>query len=229
MKIERVLIYVFFIALAVWLFGKHGCNGCNFITKGVSGNGNVTSQDRNLADFSEVEVSAVIDIVLNQGEKSAVRIETDDNLQEIIKTEVSNGRLKISMPDHFSLKNKTKLTAFVTIKTLEKLEITGVCDVKCASPLVLDKFNFQFTGVGDAELKGSANDATFENTGVGNVNAVEFVCQKLSAQNTGVGDLKCRAEVEISLENTGVGDIEYAGNAVIKSVNSSGVGKVKKI
>jgi Putative auto-transporter adhesin, head GIN domain len=229
MKIERVLMYIFFIALAVWLFGKRGCNGCNFISKGVSGNGQVTSQNRELTAFSEVEVTAVIDVVLNQGEKSAVRIETDDNLQEIVKTEVSNGRLKISMPDRINVKNKVKLIAFVTVKTLDELKITGVCDVTCGSPLILDKFKFQFTGVGNAELKGSANEARFENTGVGDLNALEFICQKLITQNTGVGDLKCRAEVELSLENTGVGDIEYTGNASIKAISSTGVGKIRKI
>ena len=229
MKLERVLVYVFLFALAFWLLKRTACHGCHFGFGGFRGSGHVVSEDRSVGDFSAIEATAVIDIILRQGESTSLKIEADDNILPKIETENEDGRLKISMPKNFQLGKSTSLKAFITIKNLDELEVTGVSKITCESPLVLDHFKLNFTGVGDVNLRGSCNDATFSNTGVGDVDAVDFVCKNLQIENSGTGDMRCRADVELSIENSGVGNVEYAGTATLKSVSSTGVGHVKKI
>ena len=57
--------------------------------------------------------------------------------------------------------------------------------------------------------------------------------QKLEAAivnvvNSGVGSVSVYATQELSMTNSGVGSITYSGDAVIKNINSSGVGKIRK-
>ncbi len=228
MKLERVLLYVFAFSLLFWLLKRSSCHGCHFNMGGEKGSGHIIGEDRSVDDFSSVEATAVIDIVLKQGEQNAVRIEADDNLIAKVKTEVSGGRLEISMPDNFRL-GKSSIKAFLTVKTLDELEVTGVSQVSCDGPLALDRFKLNFTGVGGVKLQGTCNDATIHSTGVGDVEAADFVCKNLEVENTGTGDVRCRADGELSIENSGVGDVEWSGSAVLKNVSSTGVGKVKKI
>ncbi len=230
MKIERVIAYIFLATLAFWLLRRSACNGCNFnFGPGLKGSGKVVSEDRPVADFSAIEATAVIDIILRQGGSEGLKIEADDNLISEIKTEVAGGRLKISMPKNFKINSTSGIKAFITVKNLEELEVTGVSTVTCESQLALDHFKLNFTGVGDVTLRGTCNDAELRNTGVGDVEAVDFVCKNLKIRNSGTGDVRCRADGELSIQNSGVGDVEYAGAATVTEVSSTGVGKVKKI
>ena len=229
MKIERVLTTVFLLALAFWLLKKTACHGCYNFGSGIKGSGHVITEDRPVGDFTEIEATAVIDIILRQGDAASVKIEADDNLMQNIKTDVSHGRLEISMPKNFRLGGNSTIKAYITIKNLEELEVTGVSQVTCESQLALDRFKLNFTGVGGCSLRGTCNDAELRNTGVGDVDALDFVCKNLSVKNSGTGDVKCRADNELMIQNSGVGDVEYTGSAVIKEVSSTGVGKVKKI
>lgn len=230
MKIERVLVTIFLAALGLWLLKRTACNGCGLnFGNGIKGSGHVITEDRSVGDFSEIEATAVIDIILRQSDVAAVKIEADDNLIGEIKTEVDGNRLKISMPKNFRLNSHSSLKAFITVKNLEELTVTGVSKVTCESQLALDRFKLNFTGVGGVNLRGTCNDAELRNTGVGDIDALDFVCKNLEIKNSGTGDVKCRADNELTIKNTGVGDVEYTGSAVLKEVSSTGVGKVVKI
>jgi len=60
--------------------------GCNVI--GEIGSGNVIRQERKVSSFNGIEVSGVFHVDLTQGTTNSVIVEADDNLMDIIRTEV---------------------------------------------------------------------------------------------------------------------------------------------
>jgi hypothetical protein len=50
----------------------------------------------------------------------------------------------------------------------------------------------------------------------------------LSIKSSSVGSVEVYASRELSIKNSGVGSLTYSGDAVIKSMESNGIGKIKK-
>ncbi|HEX8268789.1 MAG TPA: head GIN domain-containing protein [Flavobacterium sp.] len=70
---------------------------CGYNIDTIQGSGNIVSQNRDVtADFTSIEVDRGIEVVVEQGDKSSIVVETDDNLQQHITTEIRDGVLKIS-------------------------------------------------------------------------------------------------------------------------------------
>jgi len=61
----------------------------------TQGSGKQVSETRSVGDFTGVEVSGGYKVVLKQDSVSSIKISADDNVMQYIKTEVSNGKLKI--------------------------------------------------------------------------------------------------------------------------------------
>ena len=77
----------------------------------VRGNGNVEKQERNVGDFTGIEVRSGIDLVVNQGDQSKLVIEADENLQEYIITEVESGVLKIYVQKNTRINRSSAMDA----------------------------------------------------------------------------------------------------------------------
>lgn len=60
---------------------------------GFTGSGNVITEERTIADFDSISVSAGINLFIEQGDDEALTIEAEDNIVPRISTDVRNGRL----------------------------------------------------------------------------------------------------------------------------------------
>ena len=61
----------------------------------VHGDGNVVTEERSVDSFSGIKGSSGIKVFITQGDEESVKVIADQNLQEIIITEVIEGKLKI--------------------------------------------------------------------------------------------------------------------------------------
>ncbi len=63
---------------------------------GIKGNNNVVTKDRSTtAEFSKIKVSNGLDVEIFQGNENKIILEADENLHDIIFTEIENGVLRI--------------------------------------------------------------------------------------------------------------------------------------
>lgn len=87
--ITKKLLSILFLATLL-----SSCN-VNMFNR-VNGNRNVVTEDRKAnEDFTKVKVSTGLDLYLIQGNSTKITVEADENLQDIIITEVKNGVLKV--------------------------------------------------------------------------------------------------------------------------------------
>ena len=98
--------------------------------KEVKGSGYVLTQQRNLSDFTSIEVSSGIDIAIVQGEKLPVTVEADDNLFPYLKTIVHNKILKVYIPDTVKIIKYADLNVLISMPVL--------CDLRASNGSRID-------------------------------------------------------------------------------------------
>lgn len=213
--------------------------------KSVKGNGEVTNGERSIQSFSEINISGVFDVILTQGDKEAVSVETDSNLQEYILVE-NDGSSLILKNKKVKIKKSTKMVVHVTVKDLSKIQSTGVGDVTCDNTiksntldLVMNNvgdtkldldcqtLNVTYKGVGDCILSGKATTSKIKYAGVGNLKAFDLQVGTMNITHTGVGDANIHVFQDLTLDFRGVGDVNFKGNPEKKEIKKAGVGAVK--
>jgi len=88
---------------------------CNFsmnLGEGVDGNGNVITVDRDIStDFDQIKVSQGLDLYITQSNDVALSIEADENLHDLIMTDVENNILRIYSTENIRRSSSKKNNA----------------------------------------------------------------------------------------------------------------------
>jgi hypothetical protein len=213
--------------------------------KSTRGNGNVVSTERQVGDFSGVEVNCSANVYLTQGTKTAVRVITDENLQEKIETTVSGNVLEIDVDG--SITRTKKLDVYVTVENLNKIRINGSGDVESENVIKgidlaidingsgnvevdLDMKNVEtsINGSGDVELSGVAGDFELKVTGSGSFKGTDMRLNNCNITVLGSGDVELRGSAtKVDAKQSASGDINLY-NLTAQDVNakSNGSGDV---
>jgi len=234
------------IVITIFLIVQIAISSCAIQSNKIRGNGVITKESREIYSFNRVEIDGVVNVIFLQGTEEKVVVEADENLQPYIHVYTAGNKLIIDTDDDKNYKF-TENNIYITFKDVEVINHNGVGSiinegiVKCIDlalnnngvgqinlHLECEKLSARQKGVGSLKLKGSSNFLDLENSGVGQVNSTEMIANYVDIRNTGVGSTNVYAEKEISITSTGVGSVKYKGDAVVKNINASGIGGVKK-
>ena len=84
-----------FIKVTFILFLTFGVSSCFF--DGVKGDGNVVTNKRKISnDFARINASRGLDVYITKSKRTSLEVEADENLHELITTEVKDGTLYIT-------------------------------------------------------------------------------------------------------------------------------------
>jgi hypothetical protein len=233
---------VAFLVMAIIVLTITGCivviNG-----KSVQGSGNIITQEREVAEFSKVQLKGSGKVILTPGETQSLEIKTDDNIMPLIETEVSGNRLTISHGNHRL--RPTSFEVYITIRNLEGVGISGSGDITGMGRFETESLYAEISGSGDADLEvltrfletrisgsgaidlsGKAEEFIVSVSGSGKLNAFDVDARHVSVRVSGSGN--CRISVSESLDAriSGSGDVYYRGQPRIDA-NISGSGTLK--
>ena len=229
--------------LAIVLFIAITCVSCSIdMFNKVTGNRNVVTENRNISEiFTGIKVSTGLDLYLSQSSKNNISVEADENLQDIIITEVVDGILKIySEKNIWSAKSRK---VYVSIDKLNKLIATSGADVRTEGKIFTDEISIRTTSGADIRIavdassvetnttsgseiriSGNAeNHASSANSG-SSIKAYDLISKNVIAKVTSGADIDIYAsEIFEGKANSG-GDIDFKGNPkkVIKKSSSGG-------
>jgi hypothetical protein len=107
-------------AIAAVLFSS--CHSSIDLGNGIDGNGNVTTQTRDVGgNFTKIDVNRGLNVIVEQADTFLVEVEADDNLQSHITATVENGTLIITTDeniDEATAKNiRVKLPTLTAVET----------------------------------------------------------------------------------------------------------------
>jgi hypothetical protein len=92
--VKLITMFAKFIAAIIIAISFSSCRTNVDWGNGTKGNGNITTETRNItADFTKIDVSSAIEVIIEQSENKSVTVEAESNLQELISTKVNNGVL----------------------------------------------------------------------------------------------------------------------------------------
>lgn len=208
----------------------------------VRGSGPIVKQEINLSDFTGVELSFSGDVFLRQGKTQSVYVEGQQNLIDVLNTQVKDGTWNINFTAR-NVEMKDKFHIYITLPTLEYAQVSGSGDmstngmftglhdlrggVSGSGDLELEveceTLSMKISGSGDVEMKGSTQAANLSVTGSGTYDGFDMTTKNCEARVTGSGDISTHASETLIASVMGSGDIEYKGNPRVKAkVTGSG-------
>jgi hypothetical protein len=201
----------------------------------IEGSGNVITKEVSIQSFDELNISGVFSVLLSQGNKEEVKIEADDNLQELFEVKNEGSKLVIGMKKNVNFNSKKKIKVYITFKKLKTMDLKTVGNVSSEETLSFDNLKIENSSVGSIDLKltaqsvdienrsvgsvklnGKADNVTIKNNGVGSIHAANFVVQKMDIENSGVGSAEVNAEKELKVKDSFLGKVTNKGAATVK-------------
>ncbi len=169
----------------------------------VVGTGPVVSKTLTLEEFSKIENTGIADIHVTLGSPQSVVLNAQQNIIDVMTTEVDNDMLKIGVEKNVSIENAEEIRFDITIPEIS---------------------NITLTGVGDYILSGDyQEELTIIITGVGNVKAFDLEVGTCNITSTGVGNCEVRVKNQLNVTITGVGNVYYRGHpSITQSVTGLG-------
>lgn len=225
------------------------CGACNFMWKEtIDGNGNLTSEQRNISPTSGIESRGSFDVVITQGSTESVKVEADANLLPYIITEHDDGNLVIRAKNGVNLSSSHKITVYITTEKLENVELSGSGNISgngkftggdhlklsiagtgdISLEVNTPKINSSIAGSGNIILAGETKDSKIDIAGVGDYKAEELKSENVEVHIAGSGSTKVYADATLDVHIAGSGDVYYKGTPNIKS-SIAGSGNIKQL
>ncbi len=222
------------------------CNG--IFHQRISGNGNITTQQRSVSSAEKIKCAGSYDVQLTQGSPLSVKIEADENLQQYIVTENDDDGLSIHTRNDVGIDPSKKIKVYITTDKLEEFKLTGSGTVTTQGEFTggdhLDlgiagsgnmhfnvntpQVNSSISGTGDIYLSGETKDSKIEVAGSGNYHAEDLKSESVKIKIAGTGDANVFADSSLDINIAGVGNVNYKGNPSVTQ-NIAGTGKIKQM
>jgi hypothetical protein len=205
-----------------------------------------------LDSFRKVVVSPRVNLILEKGDAESVRLEYDNITPDKINIEVSHHTLRIYLDDakvterqeqfsthpiqKRSMYHDVTITAYVTYRDIEHLEIRGNQEITCNSPILAERFTLKAYGENDIKLAsvkagymrtslygendlhiqgGKAEFQKYKLFGENKIDAQALKSYSAIANSFGESRLKLATEDNLKVNAFGESDIEYFGDASV--------------
>ncbi|RXQ96127.1 DUF2807 domain-containing protein [Ancylomarina salipaludis] len=237
-QINRISLFLIAIIL-----GTTSCINAQF--SGEKGNGNVVKQDREIGHFSAISAGTGLDVFVVQGDKEAITVEADENLQDNIITEVRGDKLVVKVEDR--IRRATAMSVYITLVDVNEIHISSGCDFKTKSTINTknldievssgadakldihaDQLSCSVSSGADADLWGTANYFYGKASSGSDLNARELSAKVCKAKASSGADVTVNATEEIEASASSGGDVNYYGNPSKVDVNTSSGGDVNR-
>lgn len=245
----RYLILFMFL-VGIFIFGGRFCgtsgDGWHFGFDSIRGEGPVKTENRTVDNFHAVEAMIPGTVEVSVSDRCSVEVQAQENLLPVLKTEVTDGKLKIWFDK--SVSEVKDLVIRVSAPSYDELALAGSGAMKVNSPLSgenlsvsisgsgelnlpqadVQKISCSIAGSGDMRIGGATKEASYQISGSGDIEAKELVAETGEAEIAGSGTVNCHVTQTLKASIAGSGDVFYKGSPGVDT-DIAGSGKVKKV
>ena len=195
--------------------------GCNALDDAVKGSGTPKTQSRDVAPYSQLQLSGALHADVTAGAVQFVELAGDDNIVPLITTEVDAGRLIIK--PRRPVAPKLELRARLAVQSLTALSTSGSTKVKVAG-IFVDAFDLTTSGSSEVTASGTAKKLTIGIAGAGSIDAGELKAEDVTIRVSGSGEIVVAATGVLDVNISGSGRVRYVGTPrdIRKSISGSG-------
>lgn len=189
----------------------------------IRGSGKTVTQVRQVDAFIGIRIKGSGTLYVKQGNTQELKIETDDNVQQYIETEIRDGILYVGFK-RGSYSDVT-LKIYATMPTIKDLGISGSGDILTES-IIAENLRCSISGSGTNECKGKAKNLDVSISGSGDIKNFEMEAENVNVAISGSGDADVYATKSLDARVSGSGDVRYKGNPPQVKTKVSGSGTV---
>ncbi|MEL6561031.1 MAG: DUF2807 domain-containing protein [Bacteroidota bacterium] len=214
---NKLLIkYVIFLT-GTWLI--FGCNEPDFV-----GSDTLVTLDRQLPAFTSIEVSTDLEVKISKGAQQQVKVTSNDNLSEQLKTVVSNGQLAIEL-ESGSYDDAT----FIVEIQLPELELLELNDNTRAN-LAFDneRMSIIVKGSSTAEISGNTDALNTEVRDNGTIRGFQYTARQVNTQSRDASLLEINCVEQLSGSVNQAAEVIYTGSPTL-NISQSENGRVRKL
>ena len=211
------------------------------------GSGHEAKVTRKVGAFTKIDVSGGFKLTLKQDSSSNITVSADDNLLELIKTEIHGDELRISTGKK-NICSELPMEITIGVKDLKAIDASGAVEIKTDGLLVAKDIKFdlsgstklnmdmnagnvqtQGSGATEINLRGQASSHSIDLSGAGKVYALDFVVGNYNISTTGATECNINVLHELNVESTGASSIKYRGNPDNVNNHKTGASSITKI
>lgn len=208
---------------------------------GVRGNGDVVKDKRVVEDdFTVVSASEGLDVFVSQGSDFEIVVEADENVIDLIGTDVKNGKLKVHAIENIGRATKK---IYVTLPKVTALSASSGADLTSRGVIKVDNISLDASSGADLNVELNADEveadtssgADIRLSGEGNllyagassgsdIKAQDFLVKICHANASSGADIKVNVSESLVADASSGADIRYTGEASVqkkKSVSGS--------
>jgi hypothetical protein len=204
---------------------------------------------REAKNFQVIKLSSAFDVYLTQSNEESVAVSASEpKFNENIKVEVKGGVLIIRYDNKgkWNTGNK-KLKAYISFRQLDKLNVSGACDVYVvgnwkADNLKIDlsgasnlkgkldaaKLMIDQSGASDMTLSGTVGQLNIEASGASDFKGFDLAVDYCNAKASGASDIKITVNKELSAQASGASDVKYKGSGLMRDIKTSGASSISR-
>jgi hypothetical protein len=182
-------------------------------------------------------------VLIRQGNEISLMVEEDENLLEVIETEVVDNTLKIYTNANIRKARSKKI--YLVYEELNSIRVNSAGDVKGENTLNTDDLEIRLSSAGDldlevqakqihcdisssgdARLSGSTDILEADLSSAGDLYAYDLKAKKCFVSVSSAGDARVYAEEEFDLRCSSAGSIYYKGEGRVTRSSRSSAGSI---
>ena len=220
---KKFLILLIISALAISVEGKI-----------VQKSGKIITEERDVKNFTAVDLRCSGEMTLTQGNEESLIIEAPEDIMPLIESDVRSGRLvldlkRTSLFGLFKREHSIKFT--LVMKEIEEANISGSGTIS-ATDLKSKDLEININGSGEFEIKGlKADELDVKLSGSGDFEIRDFYGKGIEVTITGSGEGEISGQVDNQkIKISGSGEYEASGlesKSVYVTISGSGDTEIK--
>jgi len=231
--------------IGIFAFLTFVLSSCWFMGPSVKGNGNVTEEVRQVAEFNQIHVSRGMNVYVSQGSPAKVVVIADNNLHEVIETKVEGGILKVYVNENIRWAKEKKV--MVTVEKLSGLETSSGSNAWSQNQIMSENLEMKASSGANItmdvnakylkadcssganiKLSGLAKEAELETSSGANLKGEELKAENCKMKASSGGNVSSTVNGRLEAKASSGGNVVYFGEPTETDVNTSSGGNIHK-
>ena len=234
-----------FIIVAIISFFMVSCNNIDIDISRVKGNGKVVTEKRLQGDsFNRIKAGEGLEVFLTQSTENTVKVQADENLQDIIITEIKDDVLHIHTKKNIGKAEAKKV--IVNFKDVNAISSSSGSRVRGTNKITSEDLSLSASSGSDLALtvyaanvdcsassgaaitvRGKSNDLTAKASSGSNIDAEKLASKNCTAKVSSGARIETNCSSSLSPKASSGGTITYKGEPKLIDVSTSSSGSLR--
>lgn len=228
-KVLLIIIMVFFICIiltAIFIRTKVSQEHFGNLISYISSRDKTSTKTFAINNFSELEVAGAADITIKSGEKSEVKITTDEDYLDNIAVNLIGKKLQIDMRyGNIKRFNKEIAIVIITKYPLENISLKGASDLSYTN-ISGNRLILMLSGAADAYLSGKIENFQIKANGANDIKAKDLIANNVEIHAFGASDITVYTKNYLKVNLFGAADVNYYGQPKKIEPNIAGAARI---